>query len=61
MVFAKTYAYSFKEFRNLELIKELNKVENLLNHIRRNKSLYRKLTIIVCIMLISYMGKLLNK
>lgn len=53
MVFARTYTYSFKEFRNLDLIKEMNRVENLLNHIKKHRKLYRKLTIIVCIMLIS--------
>ena len=53
MIFARTYTYSFEEFRNLDLIKEMNKVENLLNHIKKHKNLYRKLTIIVCIMLIS--------
>ena len=53
MVFARTYSYSFEEFRNLDLIKEMNRVENLLNHIKKHKSLYKKLTIIVCIMLIS--------
>ena len=53
MIFARTYTYSFEEFRSLDLIKEMNKVENLLNHIKKHKSLYRKLTIIVCIMLIS--------
>ena len=53
MIFARTYTYSFEEFRNLDLIKEMNKVENLLNHIKKHKSLYKKLTIIVCIMLIS--------
>ena len=53
MIFAKTYTYTFEEFRNLELKKEINKVENLLNHIKKNKSLYRKLVLIVCMMLIS--------
>ena len=53
MVFARTYTYSFEEFRNLDLIKEMNRVENLLNHIKKHKGLYRRLTIIVCIMLIS--------
>ena len=53
MIFARTYTYSFEEFRNLDLIKEMNRVENLLNHIKKHKELYRKLTIIVCIMLIS--------
>ena len=53
MIFARTYTYSFEEFRNLDLIKEVNKVENLLNHIKKHKSLYRKLVMIVCIMLMS--------
>ena len=53
MIFARTYTYSFEEFRNLDLIKEVNKVENLLNHIKKHKSLYKKLTMIVCVMLIS--------
>ena len=53
MIFARTYTYSFEEFRNLDLIKEVNKVENLLNHIKKHKNLYRKLVVIVCIMLIS--------
>ena len=53
MIFAKTYTYTFEEFRNLELKKEINRVENLLNHIKKNKSLYRKLVLIVCVMLMS--------
>ena len=53
MIFAKTYTYTFDEFRNLELKKEMNRVENLLNHIKKNKSLYRKLVLIVCMMLMS--------
>ena len=53
MIFARTYTYSFEEFRNLDLIKEVNKVENLLNHIKKHKKLYRKLVVIVCVMLIS--------
>ena len=53
MIFAKTYTYTFEEFRNLELKKEMNRVENLLNHIKKNKSLYRKLVLIVCVMLMS--------
>ena len=53
MILAKTYTYTFKEFRNLELKKEINRVENLLNHIKKNKSLYRKLVLIVCMMLMS--------
>ena len=53
MIFARTYTYSFEEFRNLDLIKEVNKVENLLNHIKKHKSLYKKLVMIVCIMLMS--------
>ena len=53
MIFARTYTYSFEEFRNLDLIKEVNKVENLLKHIKKHKSLYRKLVVIVCIMLMS--------
>ena len=53
MIFARTYTYTFEEFRNLELKKEMNRVENLLNHIKKNKSLYRKLVLIVCMMLMS--------
>ena len=53
MIFAKTYTYTFEEFRNLELKKEINRVENLLNHIKKNKSLYRKLVLIVCMTLMS--------
>ena len=53
MIFAKTYTYTFEEFRNLELKKEMNRVENLLNHIKKNKSLYRKLVLIVCMMFMS--------
>ena len=53
MIFAKTYTYTFEEFRNLELKKEINRVENLLNYIKKNKSLYRKLVLIVCLMLMS--------
>ena len=53
MIFAKTYTYTFEEFRNLELKKEINRVENLLNHIKKNKRLYRKLVLIVCMMLMS--------
>ena len=53
MIFAKTYTYTFEEFRNLEFKKEINRVENLLNHIKKHKSLYRKLVLIVCMMLIS--------
>ena len=53
MKFARTYIYTFEDFKNLELKKELNRVDNLLNHIKKNKSLYRKLVLIVCVMLIS--------
>ena len=50
-MFTKTY--TFKEFRNLELMKEVNKVENILNHIKKHKRLYRKLVLVVTMMLIS--------
>ena len=53
MKFARTYIYTFEDFKNLELKKELNRVDNLLNHIKKNKNLYRKLVLIVCVMLIS--------
>ena len=53
MLFARTYTYTFEEFRNLELIKEINKVENILNHIKKHKRLYRKLVLVVTMMLIS--------
>ena len=53
MIFTRTHTYTFEEFRNLEFKKEINRVENLLNHIKKHKSLYRKLVLIVCMMLIS--------
>ena len=53
MVFARTYTYTFEEFRNKDLIREMNKVENLLNHIKKHKKLYDKLVIIVSMMFIS--------
>ena len=53
MMFARTYTYTFEEFKNKDIVKEINKVENLLNHIKKHKNLYRKLTMIVCMMLIS--------
>ena len=43
MVLAKTYTYTFSEFRNKDLIKEMNRVENLLNHIKKHRRLYSKL------------------
>ena len=48
MVFARTYTYTFEEFRNKDLIKEMNKVENLLNHIKKHRKLYDKLVCGVC-------------
>ena len=53
MMFARTYTYTFEEFKNKDIVKEINKVENLLNHIKKHENLYRKLTMIVCMMLIS--------
>ena len=53
MVLAKTYTYTFSEFRNKDLIKEMNRVENLLNHIKKHRRLYSKLVIIVAMMFIS--------
>ena len=53
MVLAKTYTYTFSEFRNKDLIKEMNRVENLLNHIKKHRRLYSKLVIIVSMMFIS--------
>ena len=53
MVFARTYTYTFEEFKNKDLIKEMDRVENLLNHIKKHKRLYSKLVMIVSMMLIS--------
>lgn len=53
MVFARTYTYTFEEFKNKDLIKEMNRVENLLNHIKKHKRLYSKLVMIVSMMLVS--------
>lgn len=53
MVFARTYTYTFEEFKNKDLIKEMDRVENLLNHIKRHRRLYSKLVLIVSMMLIS--------
>lgn len=53
MVFTRTYTYSFEEFKNKDLIKELNRVENLLNHIKKHKRLYSKLVMITAMMLMS--------
>lgn len=53
MVFARTYTYTFEEFKNKDLIKEMDRVENLLNHIKRHRRLYSKLVMIVSMMLIS--------
>ena len=39
MVFARTYTYTFEEFKNKDLIKEMDRVENLLNHIK-NKLIF---------------------
>ena len=53
MVFARTYTYTFEEFKNKDLIKEMDKVENLLNHIKKHRKLYDKLVIIVSMMFVS--------
>lgn len=53
MVFARTYTYSFDEFKNRELIKEMNKLDNMLNNLKKNRGLYMKLVCIVSMMLIS--------
>ena len=53
MKFTRTYTYSFEEFKNKDLIKELNRVENLLNHIKKHKRLYSKLVMITAMMLMS--------
>ena len=39
MVFARTYTYTFEEFKIKDLIKEMDRVENLLNHIKKHKRL----------------------
>ena len=53
MVFARTYTYSFDEFKNRELIKEMNKLDNMLNHLKKNRRLYMKLVYIVAMMFMS--------
>ena len=53
MIFAKTHTYTFEEFKNLQLKKEVNKVENLLKQVMNNKVLCRSLVSITCIMLMS--------
>ena len=53
MKFTRTYTYSFEEFKNKDLIKELNRVENLLNHIKKHKRLYSKLVMVTAMMLMS--------
>ena len=53
MVFARTYTYSFDEFKNRELIKEMNKLDNMLNHLKKNRRLYMKLVYIVTMMFMS--------
>ena len=53
MIFAKTHTYTFEEFKNLQLKKEVNKVENLLKQVINNKVLCRSLVSITCIMLMS--------
>ena len=53
MIFARTYTYSFEEFRNKDLIKEMNRLENILNHLKKHRRLYTKLVFVVSIMLMS--------
>ncbi len=53
MTFAKTRSYTFEEFRNMDLIKEMNRLENLLNHIKKHRRLYFKLVMIVTMMFLS--------
>lgn len=53
MTFAKTRCYTFHEFKNMDLIKEMNKLDNILNHVKKHRRLYTKLVMIVAMMLIS--------
>ena len=47
----KVESYSFKEFRNQELIKEMRSLEKSLNHIKKHRMLYKQLVFIVAMML----------
>lgn len=53
MTFAKNKVYSWEEFKNRDVINEMNRLENLLNHIKKHKRLYLKLTMIIAMMFIS--------
>ena len=61
MVFNRVETYTFQEFRNKDLIKEMNRLENILNHLKKHRRLYMKLTFIVSLMLISgYLNPLVS-
>ena len=53
MVFNRIETYTFQEFRNKDLIKEMNRLENILNHLKKHRRLYTKLVFVVSIMLMS--------
>lgn len=53
MTFKRATVYTWDEFKNRDILKELNKTNNLLNHIKRHRRLYTRLVCIAAMMLIS--------
>ena len=53
MTFARTRVYTWDEFKNRDLIKEMNRLDNMLGHLKKNKRLYLKLTMIIAMMFMS--------
>lgn len=53
MTFARTRIYTWDEFKNRDLIKEMNRLDNMLNHLKKHKRLYMNLVCIVAMMFIS--------
>lgn len=50
MTFAKTRSYTFEQYRNIDIEKELNRLDSMIAHVKKNKRLYLKLVVIVAMM-----------
>lgn len=57
MLLSRSKSYTFQEFKHKDLIKEMNRIDNILNHIKKNKRLYLKLVITLAIVI---MGGYIN-